>query len=234
MCVHVFADLSLFYFGEGGGDGDGDGVRVMPWQGEENSTARVPIPVFQSFHVCTQTTGTETWGLPGVRPPPPPLPEQSLPSCEADPVTWLAARRGAGVVTAQPRTPSSKARVRPRGQALVYKVTFVRAIGSRGGLRRLFSEGAVVWRICNRSNRRLSQWANLAGHLFAISPSRKDAFLLTLNTVLFRGVPIQFFHSYDNHIAAVLLANSNNKPTSTNLLLLLYFAVGNVKKGLIK
>lgn len=36
----------------------------------------------------------ETWGLPGVRQPPftlLPLPEQSLPSCKPDPVTWLAA-----------------------------------------------------------------------------------------------------------------------------------------------
>lgn len=79
----------------------------------------------KSFHVFTETTGEKTEGSPGCVNSPRllPLPEQSLPSCEHDPVTCLAAW---GYIA-----PSLRAsRVRRDSICAQGKVTFVDAIGS--------------------------------------------------------------------------------------------------------
>lgn len=97
ICLLVFARrIAVFKHG------------LVRWRLKEIPACANHSTCFQTFHVFAETTGVEKgrrgcgamgrwWGW---GPPPPPLPpaasllplpEQSLPSCEPDPVTWLAA-----------------------------------------------------------------------------------------------------------------------------------------------
>ena len=92
------------------------------------------------LHTDNRHGGMEAQGLPGVRQLPYllPLPEQSLPSCESDPVTWLAAWGYSA-----PCLRASRTRVSTQGQHLCTEQSHFRQCNRLlRGLEQLLLDGA--------------------------------------------------------------------------------------------